>query len=361
MKKILYCMHVGWNWIEQRPHFIARELSKYYEINVISDHNYRVKGHQSNTSNNIIINEFYKLPMLDHWKFSRPINKFLRRIYYRHMINKTVPDVIYVMTPWAYDYIKDYVNNKIVVYDCMDDMIEFSSDESVRKTIFNKEKQLINLASIVYVSSNHLISNLVKRYGGSEKYKLIRNGYNGYMNNISNAIDGHKEFTIVYFGTIAEWFDFELIKESLKQFSDIKYVLYGPIQAGTTIPKIDRLEYGGIIKHDDLYEKACDADCLIMPFKLNPLIESVDPVKLYEYISFNKNILCVYYEEIERFSPFVYFYNNSDSFFDCISKMKADNSLKYSPACSNKFLLDNTWEQRGKEINKTLNILTGEV
>ncbi len=51
-----------------------------------------------------------------------------------------------------------------------------------------------------------------------------------------------------------------------------------------------------------------------MPFKLNDIVEAVDPVKLYEYINFNKDILTISYKEIERFSKFTYSYDGYDEF-----------------------------------------------
>src|SRR2546422_1689702 len=33
--RILYAMHVDWRWIKQRPHFLAEELSKDYEVLVL--------------------------------------------------------------------------------------------------------------------------------------------------------------------------------------------------------------------------------------------------------------------------------------------------------------------------------------
>jgi len=32
--KILYLMHVDWEWIKQRPQFIAEGLSKFYDVHV---------------------------------------------------------------------------------------------------------------------------------------------------------------------------------------------------------------------------------------------------------------------------------------------------------------------------------------
>ena len=43
-KKILYIMHVDWNWIKQRPHFIAEELTTWYDIKVVYPH---AKHHKS--------------------------------------------------------------------------------------------------------------------------------------------------------------------------------------------------------------------------------------------------------------------------------------------------------------------------
>ena len=66
-----------------------------------------------------------------------------------------------------------------------------------------------------------------------------------------------------------------------------------------------------------------------MPFVVNDIILSVDPVKLYEYLNFNKNIISVHYPEIDRFSDFVNFYNSNKELISVIFKLMNDNSHKY--------------------------------
>ena len=34
MKKMLYMMHIDWDWIFQRPQILAMELSKYFDVTV---------------------------------------------------------------------------------------------------------------------------------------------------------------------------------------------------------------------------------------------------------------------------------------------------------------------------------------
>lgn len=91
-----------------------------------------------------------------------------------------------------------------------------------------------------------------------------------------------------------------------------------------------------------------------MPFKLNKIVESVDPVKLYEYINFDKNIITIKYNEIDRFKPFVYFYDNEVDYCKRIGQVLSDSSIKYNQILRNKFLDKNSWKERVKRINELL-------
>ena len=89
-------------------------------------------------------------------------------------------------------------------------------------------------------------------------------------------------------------------------------------------------------------------DCLIMPFIVNELIEAVDPVKIYEYINFNKNIIMSKYNEVERFKNFVYFYQTLQDFDNAIEDIKKTRRTKYSQKDRKSFLQENTWKNRIK-------------
>lgn len=195
------------------------------------------------------------------------------------------------------------------------------------------------------------------RYGNEieEKINLVRNGYNGAILDQAKTVSEkkHKLYTFAYFGTISTWFNFDYILRSLEECADIQYELFGPL-AGVQIPKHERIHYHGTIEHEKLLENIKDADCLIMPFLINEIIEAVDPVKLYEYINFNKNILTCRYEEIERFEPFVYFYTGYDEFIKQILNLKKSNDVKYSNDDRETFLRENSWKCRVDTIIKTL-------
>lgn len=361
MKKILYCMHIGWNWIKQRPHFIAEELSNNYRLHIISDHSYRVKSNHNRVINeNIRIKEFYKIPFLDHFTKLVCINDFLRKVFYFIQYKKYKPDYVYVMKPEMIRYLPKKLNVPLI-YDCMDDMAAFCSEEKRRCKVLKIEGELVDKADLIFVSSESLKQKMVSRYGKKlePKIVLIRNGYNG--NDLKNKKlefnDYCKyQYTLCYFGTIAEWFNFDFVLKSLDYFPQLNYLLIGPLQAGTSVPKHERINYVGTVPHDQLANKIKDADGFIMPFFLTDLIQSVDPVKLYEYINFNKNILCVNYPEVDRFSDFVYFYNTYDEYISQIKKMMSGN-LKYTLRQREAFLKKNTWTTRANVMMKSISNL----
>ena len=162
------------------------------------------------------------------------------------------------------------------------------------------------------------------------KIEVVRNGYNGDVLDVSAEKRKAKKYVLAYVGTISHWFDFDILLKSLKDFKNIEYRLIGPV-SGVTIPENERIKYVGSVDHKDIYSNIKDADALIMPFKLNDIVEAVDPVKLYEYINFNKDILTISYKEIERFSKFTYSYDGYDEFksqLEILMQSKKLNTMK---------------------------------
>lgn len=355
-------MHVGWDWIKQRPHFLAEELAQYYDLTIISEHIYRMKRSENSKKkeNDLPIKEFYKIPFLDHYLFLKKINMLLRRLYYLWYVFKIRPQYIYVMTPAAVYYIPGWYKGKLI-YDCMDDMLAFTSSLSIRQNIRRYEEQLIQKADFILVSSDSLNTKLIERYGRECKDKIltVRNGFDGIIKAEKvEKNEGRDLFTLCYFGTVAEWINFEFILCSLEDKTDIQYIFIGPLQSGVKIPKHDRLKYIGPAAHKELDELTQRADAFVMPFKLSELIESVDPVKLYEYINFDKNILCVRYQEIERFENFVFFYEseNYQSYLEQLTSMQQAKDVKYSESERIWFLSKNSWNKRAEDIFRMVSL-----
>lgn len=360
MQKIdmVYFMNVDWNWIKQRPHFIAELLNDYFNVHVMYQHRYGRNGLQRRTISTVDVKPIYVIPRGDRYEGLSRINKKLKCNAIRKKIKKTNANILYLTFPDQVDVIDDNYQG-IVVYDCMDNHPAFVKNELHKTKLISQEKELISRADFIFASSEHLISVLASRYGSQieEKTYLVRNGYGGNiidLNNIEPTMS-NQLYTFAYFGTISSWFNFDYILQSLNDFQDIQYELFGPI-AGVQIPDHKRIHYHGTVEHDKLLGSVRNADCFIMPFVVNDIIESVDPVKMYEYINFNKNILAPYYKEIGRFSHFVYFYNSYDEFKTQIEELKKCKLTKYTDIERQSFLAENSWSCRVDYIKKILDL-----
>ena len=242
-----------------------------------------------------------------------------------------------------------------VLYDCMDNHTAFNSNVKERDTLEKKEKRLINVADNVIVSSEYLKGFIVERYQADRsKICLVRNAFDGkILENVKEKRIGNT-FKMAYIGTISTWFDWETMIEVLKKMSSVEIHLYGPIDSAVKLPKNERILYHGTVEHDKIYNAIKDKDCLIMPFVINEIINAVDPVKIYEYINFNKDIIMCYYDEVRRFNNYVYFYKSADDFINAIESVKKNKSIKYNRNQRELFLNSNNWRSRVKQIEKIL-------
>ena len=364
MKKILYVMHISWGWIKQRPQFIAEELAKVCEVDVF----YRMSNHNKEGENpslqigNLQVNGFRNLPF-ERLNFipldlSYQVNKW---IWNAKGINLDDYDYVWVTDPVLWWTFKDKINHNMtkVIYDCMDDYSAFPyMDKYPKRKLFNeqKEKLLIKEADFVFCSAKALQNKLLKRYGINREYYIVNNAISNAITTYNNQVEGFDlpNNALVYIGTISEWFDFENTLKALDEYKDLHVILYGPKRM-ERIPMHERLEFRGPTSHLNLLTIMEKAKGLFMPFVLNELIESVNPVKLYEYIYSGKPILATKYGETEPFSEYVTLYSNYREFSDFIrNKILSDTYLDKKKM--QKFALCNTWEARVKQILEIISI-----
>lgn len=352
---IIYVMHVDWNWIKQRPQYIAEFLGKNNTVSIVYDKNYKSHRLSSNDPpENCSLRAFYRIPGEFKNRFIRLLNSFHRKALLRNLIRSSNTDVLWLSFPTMVDSIPDNYRG-IVVYDCMDDHFAMASARA-KSVILECENRLLKRADLVLFSSKRLETIVTERIAVSKPY-IIRNGYIG-----SDFIDAEgpeirKEdgaFHLCYFGTVSSWFDWDTVLHAIHSLEGLYVHILGPVNFLPDTVNHERLIFHGPVKHNELKSYVQDMDCFIMPFIINDIILSVDPVKLYEYIAFNKNIIVSYYPEIDRFKEFVYFYESKEDFLNRIRTLMDNNNLKYDIDASNRFLAESTWDARCKDIERIL-------
>ncbi|HMF06985.1 MAG TPA: glycosyltransferase, partial [Methylocella sp.] len=180
------------------------------------------------------------------------------------------------------------ISSAALIYDCMDYHAGFSN---TLDSVGAEERKLIDQADIV-VTSSLALSNHVQ---GAAANVLIRNGAEvEFFSALPEAtVARSSRPTVGYFGTIAEWFDSDLVAAAAKAFPDWDFVLIGSA-AHADVSKLRGLpnvRLPGEQPYSELPGWLHSFDVCIIPFKLNDLILHTNPVKLYEYLSAGKPVV----------------------------------------------------------------------
>jgi len=358
-------MHIQWGWIKQRPHFLALELAKKFKVSIFTLSSFKLKPTKNSCeNNNIEFNTLNKIPFSKN-KIINKFNKFVIQIQVKKYLKHC--DIIWLTHPFLFYYIKDRLSNKHkLIYDCMDNALEFSdvkNNNSFMSHIKEQERALLARADHVFFSSQVLANVVDKRNENQIKNcEIINNALQPSsivecsipLEVEKKILENKKLFILGYFGAVSEWFDFELIKTLLNRNENICIMLLGP--SDCVVPEHTRIIQLGSVEHKFLYSISQYFDALIMPFKVNDLIKSVDPVKLYEYIAFERPVIACKYKETEKFMPHVHLYSNIDELQNIIELIKSDANPIVKQL--ENFISNNSWSKRADEIIKVL--LRGE-
>lgn len=351
-KRILYFIHVPWQWIKQRPHFIAEGLSEKYDVTVCETIPLSAQF-QMGKSDVVRIKSYLQLPK-DRIPLVHLINTWLLRLSLRKELRNA--DAIWITNPFQYSFLKK--GKARIIFDCMDDLPEFEPTPERREKLERIEGKLYRDADVVVASSKYLKNKLAQRYGEREV---------AVVNNAIKQMDDYNlqelpaeirqkmpvgKFTITYIGTIEKWIDFSLINEVLEQCPEVAFCFFGPLKV--ELPKSDRVCYCGMVPHDLVFSVMENSDALIMPFELSELILSVNPVKLYEYIYSGKPCLAPHYGESEAFGEYAYLYESNLDCCEIIKSLIAGKGAKHTKEESKAFAMSNTWKERVEQIENLI-------
>lgn len=350
-QSIVYIMNVDWDWAKQRPHFLAEHLSKSFDMIILYPYSWRRAHLAKNECEDLKLFPFFRLPFGGKFALIRKLNLLVLRAVASIFIRWCPSDFVWISSPELFEYLPKNFSARLI-YDCMDDVLAFPANESHKGMLAANENALIKICVHTFCSSINLRDKLILRAGHAGKYSVIHNAFEpSSFLNFSANIGVKKQadrYVLGYVGTISSWMDFEALIKILQAFPSVEIHLLGPIEnLGRARPQHERLKLTGAVRHGEIPSRVNDFDILLMPFKVTELILSVDPVKLYEYVFFDKPIVSVWYPEIERFSDFVDFYSSHEEMISILSGYLSKGfRKKYSCEARSRFIAVNTWAQR---------------
>lgn len=349
-KKFLYLLHTDWGWIKQRSQFIVEEL---YALNMDLTVCYKLSPRRARLVRNATAVPIFPAAFLP---FTLRTQSALRwsdiavwRTFLRLYVKWRGVTHVIVTHPLLADYVEGL--NATIIYDCHDDNAEFYPEGALKQLIAERHAAILRRSDLNVFSSRHL----QEKFGHGTRSTIIRNGHSIAAGSVIGDGTDDREgraFNLFYFGTISEWFDFDLIFDLLAVHSDLHITLIGPTDVAAR--PHPRITYTGPMGHAELLRFAQQADGFFMPFKVNPLIEGVDPVKLYEYLSYSVPVLSVRYAELEHFHGLVDFYDSASDACDIVGRYLGNRSATIDTAARATFLAGSTWHARAQHYAEAL-------
>ena len=185
--------------------------------------------------------------------------------------------------------------------------------------------------------------------------------YNHFHNEIDPDFKFEKEFAeilekgqpmIGYYGALAKWFDYQLVKE-LAETGKYQIVLFG-IKYDDSYEKagLDRQEnvhFLGSRDYHVLQNYAAKMDVLTIPFLINEITKATSPVKLFEYMALNKPIVTTDMDECRKYQSVLIGHDHKE-FEAKLDEALGKRSDKAYIELLDREALENTWEEKAKAI-----------
>jgi glycosyltransferase involved in cell wall biosynthesis len=202
-----------------------------------------------------------------------------------------------------------------VVYDCMDD---WSSFAWIPEALVEKELELVASSDLVIVSSQRLWDKWSSR---NRNTVLVRNAADLAHFQLETGADLQVEIpssilVVGFFGALDTWFDVDLVHRTATELPHYFFALIGPIydERVETLRRLPNVRLFGNQPYDLLPAYLRRFDACIIPFKLNAVTQSTDPVKFYEYIAQGKPVVSTRMPELEVYGEVSYLANSAEEF-----------------------------------------------
>jgi len=233
-----------------------------------------------------------------------------------------------IATPFMGEFAKRF-NEKVTVYDCNDDWM--SIPRLPVKFLESEEKKLLQSADLVFVTSGELLRSK-GRYNTNthllpsgadidliEKCMNENNPVPADIERIPKPVIG----TVGSVNTTKD--DLELLNRIAESRPDWSLTVVGPVMNDVNLDNYpalkERAYFLGAKRCDELPQYIKAFDVCLLAYKRNGFTRSVNPTKLFEYLSAGKPVVATPLEDIQQFDGIISLADDCGSFVKAIEEI----------------------------------------
>jgi glycosyltransferase involved in cell wall biosynthesis len=295
---IVHC-HLRWDGVWQRPQQFLSRLSQRHQILFIEGPHLRDSSEPPGSrlrqlpdypNITVMHTEFPASRFADGTWVDQERFRLLNEALQGPLKGKFDRPVQWFYDPMAVPAHIDKLNERAVVYDCMDELSQF---KFAPPEIISRERQLLARADLVFAGGRRMCQSKSRFnsnchfYGCGVDVQHFNKARSPQTEVPRDIRFGEGKFVLGYFGVVDERLDYDLIGNLAAANPNWHIVIVGPTCKvdPDTFPQAPNLHWLGRREYAQLPSYVKGWDLCLMPFAMNEATEFINPTKALEYMA----------------------------------------------------------------------------
>lgn len=219
------------------------------------------------------------------------------------LLEQNISDyLLWYYTPMALAFSR-HLKPRAVVFDCMDELSAFKNAPQEMK---DREKELLELADIVFTGGQSLYEAKLGRHGNlycfpsSIDYNHFAQARNSQADPADQADIPHPR--VGFAGVVDERMDLDLLDGMAQARPDLQFIVIGPVVKidPASLPQHPNLHFLGGKAYKELPAYMAGWDVAILPFAHNESTKFISPTKTPEYLAAGKAVVSTSITDVVR-------------------------------------------------------------
>ena len=353
---IIALCHLGWDWVWQRPQQFLSRFAKQHRVLFVETYRSEVdktridlrtpEGHP-----NVVVAQMH-LPSA-RWDDGRFIDaergRALRSCLAGPLSGQFEKPLLWFYDPMAVVAFAGQLNERAIVYDCMDELSQF---KGAPPALVERERKLLAVADVVFCGGQKMRK---KRLPVNANTHFFGTGVDcehfgaalSDQQPLAAEIAAFKGAPVLgYFGVIDERIDYTLLAKLADARPDWHVVMVGPTAKvdPADFPRRPNLHFIGGRPYAQLPALTKGFSVAMMPFALNAATEYINPTKALEYMAAGRPVVSTALDEVKmNFGSVARIAKTHDEFIAlCAAEVASPSRARI--ARGRRLAAENTWE-----------------
>lgn len=288
---------------------------------------------------------------------ARTLNRWNQSLL-AHQIRSASPGpyVLLSMLPGSVDLIQS-LHPLAVLYDCVDSHAEFHGFIKPA-TVTQMESDLVACSRAVFATAGRLLDRMAQQH---PRVSWVPNAAQLEHFATAATTPEHPRLADIptprvgFIGGIGTWTDQTLIRDMAQARPDVQFVMIGPIETDvTSLSSLPNVHLTGPQPYAELPRWLAGFRATLSPFRVDDAVaQSVNPVKVYEYIAAGCEVIGTPIPEVQKLAHVVWLASDGPEAVAALDRILAGEQ-RLTEAERMVFVTSNSWAARTDQIEAAL-------